>query len=164
EIAGLAPADVERRLAVVAARARTLSLYDPRSLRRVATTAAGRGPTNVLGDGDRIYVADTRGDAVLIFGTRPRLAPAGRIALAAGSAPYGLALDPRRRRLWVTLTGRNEVLSVPVDGTAARLRHLPTVRQPDAVAVDSARGTVAVTGRADGVLQLIPRDRAYPPN
>jgi hypothetical protein len=162
-IAGMAPADLARRLAVVASRERTLSLYDPRSLRRLATTPAGRGPTTVVADGDLIYVADTRGDAVLIFSTRPRLAPSGRIALPAGSAPYGLALDPVRRRLWVTLTARNEVVALPVDGTKTPARRLPTVRQPDAVAVDSARGTVAVTGRAAGVLQLIPRRRAYPP-
>ncbi len=108
--------------------------------------------------GDRLYVADTRGDAILVFatdaGSRP-LARAGRFALPHGSAPYGLALDPVRRRLWVTLTARNELVSLPVDGRAGPTRRLPTVQQPDAVAVDSALGTVAVTGRAQGVLQLI---------
>jgi hypothetical protein len=157
---GLSAAAFDRRLAVVAVRERALELYDPRTLRRVARIAAGAGPTNVVEEGDRLYVADTRGQAILVFTTGPRLARAARIPLP--GAPYGLALDPVRRRLWVTLTARNEVVSLPTDGSAGRPLRLPTVQQPDAVAVDSARGIVAVTGRADGVLQLIPRSRAYP--
>jgi hypothetical protein len=155
---GLVAADFDRRLAVVATRERTLSLYDPRTLRRVAQLPAGAGPTNVVADGDRLYVADTRGNAILVFATdagRRALARAGRIALPRGSTPYGLALDPIRRRLWVTLTGRNELVSLPIDGSGGPTRRLPTVEQPDAVAVDSGLGTVAVTGRAGGVLQLI---------
>jgi hypothetical protein len=155
---GLVAADFDRRLAVVAVRERTLALYDPRTLRRVALLPAGAGPTNVVADGDRLYVADTRGDAVLVFATdagRRPLARAARIPLPRGSAPYGLALDPVRRRLWITLTARNHVVSVPIDGRAGPVRELPTVDQPNAVAVDSALGTVAVTGRAQGVLQLI---------
>jgi hypothetical protein len=160
---GLVAADFERRLAVVATRERTLSLYDPRTLRRVAQLPAGAGPTNVVAGGDRLYVADTRGDAILVFSTdagRRPLARAGRVALPRGSVPYGLALDPVRQRLWVTLTARNELVSLPIDGRAGPTRRLPTVAQPDAVAVDSALGTVAVTGRADGVLQLIGADVA----
>jgi hypothetical protein len=160
---GLDAADFDRKLAVVATRERTLALYDPRTLRRVAQLPAGAGPTNIVAGGDRLYVADTRGDAILVFstdaGSRP-LTRAGRLALPRGSAPYGLALDPVRRRLWVTLTARNEVVSLPVDGRAGPTRRFPTVQQPDAVAVDSALGTVAVTGRAQGVLQLIGVDVA----
>ena len=46
-------------------------------------------------------------------------------------------------------------VSLPIDGRAGPTRRFATVLQPDAVAVDSALGTVAVTGRAQGVLQLI---------
>lgn len=155
---GLVAADFDRRLAVVAVRERTLALYDPRTLRRVALLPAGAGPTTVVADGDRLYVADTRGAAVLVFATgagRRPLTRAARIPLPHGSAPYGLALDPVGHRLWITLTARNQVISVPVDGHAGPIRRFPTVEQPDAVAVDSALGTVAVTGRARGVVQLI---------
>jgi len=155
---GIAAADFDRRLAVVATRERTLALYNPRTLRRVAQLFAGAGPTSVVASGDRLYVADTRGDAILVFATdaghRP-LTRAGRLALPRGSAPYGLALDPVRQRLWVTLTARNELASLPVGGREGPMRRFATVRQPDAVAVDSALGTVAVTGRSNGVLQLI---------
>jgi DNA-binding beta-propeller fold protein YncE len=155
---GLVAADFDRRLAVVATRERTLALYDPRTLRRVAQLPAGAGPTNVVAGGDRLYVADTRGDAILVFATdagRRPLTRAGRIVLPPGSMPYGLALDPVRQRLWVTLTARNQLLSLSVGGRAGPTRRFPTVQQPDAVAVDSALGTVAVTGRTQGVLQLI---------
>jgi hypothetical protein len=155
---GLVAADFDRRLAVVGTRERMLALYDPRTLRRVAQLPAGAGPTNVVASGDRVYVADTRGDAILVFATdagRRPLTRAGRLALPRGSAPYGLALDPVRQRLWVTLTSRNELVSLPIGGRAGPTRRLPTVQQPDAVAVDSALGTIAVTGRAQGVLQLI---------
>jgi hypothetical protein len=160
---GLAAADFDRRLAVVATQERTLALYDPRTLRRLAQLPAGAGPTTVVAAADRLYVADTRGDAILVFATdagRRPLARAGRIPLPRGSAPYGLALDPVRHRLWVTLTARNELISLPIDGRAGPAKRLPTVRQPDAVAVDSTLGTVAVTGRAQGVLQLIDANAA----
>jgi len=160
---GLSPAAFDRRLAVVSLETRALELYDPRTLRRLAHLPAGAGPTNVVAEGDRLYVADTRGDAVLVFGTDGRLTRVGRIALP-GGAPYGLALDPVRRRLWVTLTARNEVVALPTDGSRAPAVHLPTVQQPDAVAVDSALGTVAVAGRAAGVVELIDRRHAYPPD
>jgi DNA-binding beta-propeller fold protein YncE len=160
---GLVAADFDRRLAVVATRERTLALYDPRTLRRIAQLPAGAGPTNIVAGGDRLYVADTRGDAILVFATdaaHRSLTRAGRLALPRGSAPYGLALDPVRRRLWITLTARNELVSLPIDGRDGPTRRFPTVRQPDAVAVDSALGTVAVTGRAQGVIQLIGADVA----
>lgn len=155
---GLTATGIGNALAVVDAGRRTLDLYDPRSLRRLASTPAGRGPTNVVAFGDRLYVADTGGDAVLAFSTQPRLHRLARTPLP-GAAPYGLALDPARLRLHITLTATNTLLTLPIDGSGAPRRRTPTVRQPDAVAVDSLTGTVAVAGRADGLLQLLP-DRA----
>jgi sugar lactone lactonase YvrE len=150
---GLASADAGHALAVVSVRERVLELYDPRTLKRTARVAAGVGPTHVVAVGDRLYVADTAGGALLVFATRPKLALARRVFLPGG--PYGLAVDPVRHRLWVTLTARNEVVSLPANGRPRPLAHLPTVRQPDSVAVDPALGTLAVTGRVAGVLQLI---------
>ena len=110
--------------------------------------------------GNRVYVADTGGGGLLIFHVHGSSLKLTRRVFLPGS-PYGMALDPERRRLWVTLTARNEVVGLRADQTAPELTRLPTVRQPDAVAVDSATGTVAVTGRTDGVLQLIGADEAY---
>jgi hypothetical protein len=55
----------------------------------------------------------------------------------------------------VTLTARNEVVELASTGRPHPLLALPTVRQPDSAAVDPSLGTLAVTGRDAGVLQLI---------
>lgn len=150
---------VDGRLAVLAPRARTVALVDPRTQERLARVPAGLGPTHVLAVADRLYVTDTQGGALLVFATRPKLTLTRRVFLP--GAPYGIAVDLVRHRLWVTLTARNEVVSLPANGRPRPLVRLPTIRQPDRVAIDSAAGTVVVTGRAGGVLQLIGAREAY---
>lgn len=145
-------ATVAGRPAVLDPRARTLTLGKER-------VAAGVGPTHVLAVADRLYVTDTRGGALLVFATRPKLALTRRVFLPGG--PYAIAVDVTRHRLWVTLTARNEVVSLPANGRPRPLVTLPSVRQPDGVAVDSTSGTVAVAGRGPGVVQLIGARQAY---
>jgi len=56
----------------------------------------------------------------------------------------------------VTLTDRNRLVGLRL--TQGRLRpfaNLPTVRQPNSVAVDVASSRVAVAGSGDGMLQLL---------
>ncbi|HEX8103468.1 MAG TPA: hypothetical protein VF533_12700 [Solirubrobacteraceae bacterium] len=155
---GLAPVEDGRQVAVVSVRDRVIELYDARSLRRTARANAGVGPTHVVSDGrETLYVTDTAGDALLVFRTRPRLELTRRVALR--TAPYGIALDTRRRRLWVTLTGTNRIVKLWTNGPRT-VANLASVRQPDTVAVDETTGRAFVTGRADGVLQLLdPADR-----
>lgn len=151
---GLAAVDEGRVLAVVSVRERVVELYDTRTLERLARAPAGAGPTHVVpGSGGRIYVVDTTGDGLLLFETRPELRLTRRVALL--GAPYGLAVDPERGRLWVTLTATNEVVELAAGSRPHVLRTLPSVRQPNTVAVDPATGRAYVTGRADGVLQLL---------
>jgi DNA-binding beta-propeller fold protein YncE len=69
--------------------------------------------------------------------------------------PYGIAFDRPRGRLWVTLPGRNELVGLPAHGRPHVVARHATVRQPDSVAVDAATGQVVVTGRTDGLLQLV---------
>ena len=130
------------RLAILAPRARTLELVDARTRKRLARVPAGLGPTHVLAVADRLYVTDTQGGALLVFATRPKLVLTRRVFLP--GAPYGIAADLVRHRLWVTITARNEVVSLPANGRPRPLVRLPTIRQPNRVAVDSATGTVAV--------------------
>jgi DNA-binding beta-propeller fold protein YncE len=142
------------KIAVVAVQAYTVELYDRETLRGQGARNAGLGPTHVEADAaGRIYVADTRGDAVLVFATRPRLRVLGRIGLP--GAPYGLAMDGQGERLWVTLTERNELVELATGDTPRRLRTFPTVRQPNTVAVEPGSGRVYVTSRTDGTLQLL---------
>lgn len=142
------------QVAVVAVRERVVELFDARSGRSLAKQPAGVGPTHIATDGgDRLYVTDTDGDALLCFATRDGLQLRRRLALV--GEPYGIALDPVRHRLWVTLTARNEVVELPAHGRPHPLRRFPTVRQPNSVGVDPRTGRVFVASRSDGTLQLL---------
>lgn len=142
----------------------TLSVYDAVQERRLAVLPAGAGPTHLVADrrGDLI-VADTRGDALLFFSLDP-LTQRGRVPLS--GTPYGMAYDPQRDRVWVTLTARNEVVGLDVSdnpsggsagsaGAAREVARFPTVRQPNTVAVDPETGRVWVSSRTTGQLQTI---------
>jgi DNA-binding beta-propeller fold protein YncE len=141
-------------VAVLGVRSHQLEVYDAGSLRPLGSAPAGAGPTHVDGAGNRLYVVDTRGGAVLVFDARPRPALAGRVG--AGGRPYGVALDPMRQRLWVTETATNRLAEYDVSDVAPRLvATFPTVRQPNSVAVDGRSGRVYVTGTAGGELQIL---------
>ena len=141
-------------LGVVGVRGLTLEVFDADSQKSLGRVDAGKGPTHIVAGPDgRLYVADTRGDAVLVYETSPKPSKAGRIPLP-GGAPYGLALDPARDQLWVTLTAENRVVRYALDGKEPRkLDAYPTVRQPNSVAVNPVSGRVFVAGEQGGELQ-----------
>ena len=139
---------------VLRPRERVLELYD--GAQRIASAPAGVGPARVVSDdGNYVFVADTAGGAVLVFRVRPELALVRRYALPDG--PYGMAIDNRRHRMFVTQVGRNRLWVLNVGARLTRLGLHATPRQPDAVAVDERTGRVYVSGRADGVLQVLDR-------
>lgn len=142
-------------LGVIDVKRNDLTVYDATTLRRVGRVPAGDGPTHVVAARDgRLVVTDTRGDALLVFAHRPQLRRVARLELP--GAPYGLAYDRVRHRLWVTLTGRNEVVGVDAAATLPReFDRFPTVRQPNTVAVNPTTGRLFVTGTRDGNLQLM---------
>ena len=142
-------------VAVVDVGADTLSLFDARTLRGLGRLAAGAGPTHAAVDGGgRIRVLDTRGGALLSYSASPRLRLLGRLALP--GTPYGIASDPIRHRLWVTLTARDALAELDVSGARPRvLRMFPTARQPNTVAVEEASGDVFVADAAAGTVELI---------
>jgi DNA-binding beta-propeller fold protein YncE len=148
-------AAVDRFVAVIDVRQNDLTGYDAVTLRRIGRVAAGDGPTHVVaGPPGRVIVSDTRGNALIVFEVGPSVRQVVRLEMP--GAPYGLAYDPRRDRVWVTLTGRNEVVEIDAAASPpAVLRRFPTVRQPNSVAVDADTGRVFVTGTADGVLQIV---------
>lgn len=145
------------RVGLVDVAASTLTVFDAGSYAAAAPVPAGDGPTHVVADNrGRFVVIDTRGDAVLLFeagpaGGAPRMISATPLA----GRPYGVAYDPTRDRLWVTLTERNELVGLDLaSGAPVESVRVPTVRQPNTVAVDSDSGRVFVGGTADGTLQL----------
>jgi len=147
---GVVTTDDSRRVAVVGVSERALELFDTRSLRSLGKIDVGVGPTHVEALGGRLFVVDTRGGGLLEVRTEPKLRIRRRTALA--GAPYGIAVDPGRRRFWVTLTETNQLVELT---TGRRLRRFPTVRQPNSVAVDPVTGRVFVASRKDGTLQII---------
>jgi DNA-binding beta-propeller fold protein YncE len=141
---------------VVAVTGRVLEAHDARSLRPLGHVSGGVGPTHVVAEPEGCYyVVDTQGDAVLVIDRRgPALRHIRRINVA--GSPYGIALDAPADRLWVTQTARNAASEYALNGGRPVLvRRLPTVRQPNSVAVDPRSGRAYVAGRA-GELQIIP--------
>lgn len=122
-----------------------------RELKAGPSAAAGKGPTHAVADSrGNVIVADTRGDAVLVFS--PSLERLQRLPLR--GKPYGLAYDETRDVVYVTLTATNELVALS-GPTFKETGRWPTVRQPNTVGVDSSTGTVVVASRTDGTVELI---------
>jgi DNA-binding beta-propeller fold protein YncE len=145
---GVAATADREHVGVVGVRERALEVFDARTLKSTGKVGVGIGPTHVVGGGGRFFVVDTRGNALLEVRLDP-LRVHRRTHL--GGAPYGIALDPERRRYWVTLTARNQVAELTDHRV---LRRFPTVRQPNSVAVDPSTGRVFVASRKGGTLQF----------
>jgi len=124
--------------------------------RIVGTAPCGVGPTHVrAGPGGRFYVADTQGDALLVYRAGPH-GPRQVGRIATGGTPYGLAVDATRSLVYVTLTATNQLRSFRITGDRLVPEQTwPTPRQPNDVAVVPATGQVVVAGTADGVVQFI---------
>ena len=140
---------------VIAVQGLTLEVFEADTLDSLGRLDAGEGPTHVkAGPGNRLYVTDTRGDAVFVYGARPEPEQLDRLSLP--GSPYGIAVDPGRGHLWVTLTARQQVVQFALEGDTLReISRYPTVRQANTVAVDPASGRVFVTGKTDGQLQIL---------
>lgn len=145
-----------RTVAVVGVRGRQIEVVDATTLRSLGRIAAGVGPTHVVSGPDgRYYVADTQGDKVIVYTDQPKPAQVG--TTEAVGAPYGIAVDGARNRMWVTLTSRNQLVSYDISGRLPkRLATYPTVQQPNSVVVDAPTGTVFVAGATPtGELQIL---------
>lgn len=117
---------------------------------------AGEGATNAVTDRfGRVLVADTRGGALLAFSLNPLLM---RQRYPVSGAPYGMAYDPTRDVVWVTLTATNEVVGYHVAGEEPQERfRFPTVAQPNTVTVDPTTGRVFVaSANAEGIQVIAP--------
>lgn len=140
--------------AVVDVGAFTLSAYDVVAEEALGVLPAGAGPTHLVADvRGNVVVADTRGDALLVFGLDP-LTQLTRYPLP--GTPYGVAYNATADVLWVTLTARNEVVGVDLSGERpVEVARFPTVRQPNTVAVDPGSGRLWIASRTTGELQTI---------
>jgi DNA-binding beta-propeller fold protein YncE len=137
--------------AVADVRGNGVWVYDGRSHQQVAQAPVGRRLTHALAlSGDLVAFADTDGDAVFLERIDPQLTQVARVD--APGKPYGLACDGQRRRLYVTLTAKNllRVVDVADPAHSRVLGDVPTVQQPNSVAVDPYSGAVLVTGSDPG--------------
>jgi DNA-binding beta-propeller fold protein YncE len=148
-------AAVGNRYVVVATVAeRVLRVYDAATGEVLGETGAGVGPTHIDTIGQYAYVADTEGDMIRKFLIGPE--PREVAAVPAEGTPYGIAIDRRRKRLWVTLTATNQLVGYSIAGdTPIAEFTYPTVRQPNTVAVNPANGDVFVGSRSDAQIQRI---------
>ncbi len=137
-------------------------IYSGPDLELVTQAPVGIKLTHVAAVGDDLVaLADTDGGSVFIERVTPRVTEVARID--APGNPYGLAYDPQRRLLLVTLTESNvlRVLDMTDPANPIVVRDVPTVRQPNSVAVDPVSGAAFVTGSNSGeesVLQIVPTE------
>jgi DNA-binding beta-propeller fold protein YncE len=149
--------DLGDTVAIVDVKGYTLSTYRVADGSKLASVAAGAGPTHGIKAADgSILVADTRGNQVLDFGTNP-LSQQGSLGLP--GSPYGLAADSSGPLIWVSLTGRNQVVGLSLEHGAVReVARLDTVQQPDTVAVAPGSHTIWIAGDTpNGVVQRLTR-------
>lgn len=141
---------------VLGVRGLGLEVFDAETLESLGRIDAGEGPTHVVaGPDNRFYVADTRGDAVLVYETKPELEQVARLPLD-GGAPIKISIDPERGHLWVTLSAKNTVVQYDIEGGKPKeLNRYPTVQQPNSIAVNPASGRVFIAGKANDELQII---------
>ncbi|WP_256986156.1 MULTISPECIES: hypothetical protein [unclassified Rhodococcus (in: high G+C Gram-positive bacteria)] len=138
-------------------------VYEGATQREVAQAPIGVKLTHAVTVNQTVAAfADTDGGAVLLAAVDA----AGDIrqiaSIDAPGNPYGLAVDPERRLLFVTLTASNVLRVVDVSDPAAprTLGDVPTVTQANSVAVDPRTGDVLVTGSDPGAsssIQIITR-------
>ncbi|WP_395311801.1 hypothetical protein V4U86_14060 [Mycobacterium sp. AMU20-3851] len=114
---------------------------------------AGEGATNMATDpAGRVLVTDTRGGALLVYGTEPLIL---RQRFPVHDAPYGVAGSADLA--WVSQTATNTVVGydlatgIPVEKVRYR-----TVQQPNTLAFDDATNTLFVVSGSGAGVQVIP--------
>jgi DNA-binding beta-propeller fold protein YncE len=113
---------------------------------------AGEGATTIATDvAGRVLVADTRGEALLVYGTDPLIL---RQRYPVRDAPYGLVGSSRLA--WVSQTATNTVVGYDLaTGIPVEKVRYPTVQQPNSLAFDEASGTLYVVSGSGAGVQVI---------
>jgi sugar lactone lactonase YvrE len=113
---------------------------------------AGEGATTLAVDpASRVLVADTRGNALLVFGAEPLML---RQRYPVRDAPYGLVGSARLT--WVSQTSTNMVIGYDLaTGIPVEKVRYSTVQQPNSLAFDEASGTLYVVSGTGAGVQVI---------
>lgn len=142
---------------VNAVRAYTVEPYtDADGPRALGGQSSGLGTSHVVvGPNGLLALGDTRGKALMVYATKPRLKFRARVPL--GGSPVGLAWDGKST-MWITLSEKNEVVPVDLSGPEPKVgTPVATTQTPLSDAVDTATGRLAVAGSGDGKLLLLDR-------
>lgn len=148
-------AAVANTVGMLDVRGNDLTTYDAANLTIVGSTPAGAGPTHLIADRHgRMIGADTRGDAVRVFTPLPT--PKQVAYVVQPGAPYGVAYDSVRDKLWVASSGTNEVVGYDMsESRPLELQRFSTVQNPYSLGVDSVTGRLFVVGVAQGIVQML---------
>lgn len=132
----------------------SLTPLDPATGEKQPALRAGTGATRAVADRyGRVLSLDTRGQELLAFSTSPLIL---KQRYPVPGTPYGLAYDPHRDLAWVTLTATNELVGYDIAGGEPQEKlRLPTVDQPDSVAVDPTSGNVFVASATGAGIQVV---------
>jgi DNA-binding beta-propeller fold protein YncE len=148
-------AAVGNAVGMLDARKNSLTVYDADKLSIVGSTPGGAGPTHLVADRHgRMIAADTRGDVIRVFDPLPTPREVGSVSQS--GAPYGIAYDRARDRLWVASSGADEVVCYDMtESTPREIARLATVQNPYSLAVDSLTGRLFIAGVTGGLLQIV---------
>lgn len=115
----------------------------------------GASPNSVVASAERVYVSNGNNDSISVIDTNKdkvvatiqlRLDP--RLGNLRGAIPFGLALSPNAKRLYVAEAGINAVAVIDVDSNAV-LGHIPVGWFPSKLAV-SKDGQKLIVANAKG--------------
>jgi YVTN family beta-propeller protein len=148
---------------------RSVTLFDPGTLRETGRVAVGSHPNEMVWAKDgRLFVADSGSNEVSIISQgavvetiRTSLDPKAPV----GSTPDALALSPDAKRLYVANADNNNVAVVDVSRAkdSRVLGFIPTGWYPTAVAVSTDGKQIYVgTGKGMGFRNNYPATVAYP--
>ncbi|MBS4099636.1 YncE family protein [Tsukamurella paurometabola] len=115
----------------------------------------GRGITNasITPDG-RVFAVDTGKNQVIGYTVQPLME---KFLYPEKSAPWAVDYDETDKLMWLTRTATNEVVGYALNtGIPEQRKLFPTVRQPNAIAVDAKTGTLYVQSASGAGIQAIP--------
>ncbi|GAB3127063.1 hypothetical protein GCM10027289_04040 [Tsukamurella serpentis] len=115
----------------------------------------GRGITNAAIDSfGRIFAVDTGKNQVIGYTVEPFME---RFLYPVPDAPWAVDYDESAGLMWVTKTATNQVVGYSLgSGMPEQRMQFPTVRQPNAIAVDAKTATLYVQSATGGGIQAIP--------
>lgn len=119
----------------------------------LVTVPIGGEPTGIAAspDGDRVYVADSQRNLLIVLETRTQT-PVSSVAVPAG--PWGVGVSPDGSRLYVTSLEANVVVVLD-SGTLSTIATIPVGIRPANIAVAPDGATAYVTNNGSDTVSVV---------